>query len=485
MKKELASAPSGGRLFRMPLARSVQCYLLLGTRLFQQSMRNALAPLLVFMSAEFEIGTAQKGTLLSAIAAGYFFTQVPGGALADKIGAKNVVTGVMTASSACCIILPTMADQFGIPGLWLTMALMGAVQGPLFPTSTVFLSRWMPKKTAGGCDEKAWGTSMLDIGISVGSLVIIPTANSLAGALGWRLAYRTIGLLSLGFTAIWWLLGAEEPSKCKFISAAELAFLEENVPKPGKTVKQDEKDASPSSSTTGEPVGWLGLPNRLLLHPGMWAVFIAHIAFNFGAYYMTNWNPTYYAEVLKIPPEDAKYHLMMPHFTNLAAKSLNPTLVGLVERFGFSLLSSRRIFTATGFFMAAALMLPINQLAGSPWTVTVLFSLANASFGLAPSGFKANYLDITERYVGVISGYGNTLGTVASWVGPQLVALVLQEVGSWDAVLLLVSAANVFASLIYILYATVTPIERDVRYIRSNHLELGSSSGKSGAAKST
>ena len=28
----------------------------------------------------------------------------------------------------------------------------------------------------------------------------------------------------------------------------------------------------------------------------------------------------------------------------------------------------------------------------------------------------------TERYVGVIAGYGNTLGTCASWIGPQLVA---------------------------------------------------------------
>ena len=57
------------------LARSVQCYLLLGTRLFQQSMRNVLGPLLVFMSKDLHIGIEEKGTILSAIAAGYFFTQ--------------------------------------------------------------------------------------------------------------------------------------------------------------------------------------------------------------------------------------------------------------------------------------------------------------------------------------------------------------------------------------------------------------------------
>ena len=54
--------------------------------------------------------------------------------------------------------------------------------------------------------------------------------------------------------------------------------------------------------------------------PGVWAVFVAHIAFNFGAYYMTNWNPTYYTDVLKVSPADAKWHLAMPHLSNLLAK---------------------------------------------------------------------------------------------------------------------------------------------------------------------
>mmetsp|Transcript_65556 Transcript_65556/g.174624 ORF Transcript_65556/g.174624 Transcript_65556/m.174624 type:complete len:478 (-) Transcript_65556:126-1559(-) len=451
----LAGTATGRGASRAPTARAVQCYLLLGTRLFQQSMRNALAPLLVFMADEIEIGTTQKGALLSAIAAGYLFTQVPGGALADALGVKNVVTVALALSSLCCMAIPTSMDLFGMSGLWVTMATMGAVQGPLFPTSTVFLSKWMPRKTPGGCDEKAWGTSMLDIGISVGSLVIIPMANGLAATFGWRGAYRVIGWLSLGFTALWQVMAAEEPGKCRFISEAELRFLGEHVPKrePARRGKQEEPTGA------GGP-GWLGMPARLMLHPGLWAVFVAHIAFNFGAYYMTNWNPTYYADVLRVPPAEAKFHLMMPHVTNLVSKSLNPALVAMVQARGCSLLTSRQVFTVVGFLAAAAFMLPVHQLRHTnPWVVTVLFSLANASFGLAPSGFKSNYLDITEKYVGVVSGYGNTLGTVASWVGPQLVAWVLQHVGSWDVVLLTVAAVNCLASVNYLLHATVTPIE--------------------------
>ena len=50
------------------------------------------------------------------------------------------------------------AGPFGLRGVWCAIALMGAFQGPMFPTSSVFLSKWMPGKDAPGGDEKAWGT---------------------------------------------------------------------------------------------------------------------------------------------------------------------------------------------------------------------------------------------------------------------------------------------------------------------------------------
>ena len=61
----------------------------------------------------------------------------------------------------------------------------------------------------------------------------------------------------------------------------------------------------------GEGGVWrvLGLPRHVALSPGVWAVFLAHMAFNFGAYYMTNWNPTYYSEVLGLTAAQARIHL--------------------------------------------------------------------------------------------------------------------------------------------------------------------------------
>jgi MFS family permease len=87
------------------LARTVQGLLLLGTRMFQQGNRNLLGLVMVFMAKDLGFGVGERGSLLSAIAAGYFFTQIPGGALADKMGAKLVMCAA-AAAARCSHLRP-------------------------------------------------------------------------------------------------------------------------------------------------------------------------------------------------------------------------------------------------------------------------------------------------------------------------------------------------------------------------------------------
>ena len=56
----------------------------------------------------------------------------------------------------------------------------------------------------------------------------------------------------------------------------------------------------------------------------------------------------------------------MPHVTNLATKALNPTLVALADKRGFTTLGSRRLFTAAGFLCSAAMLLPISRARALP-----------------------------------------------------------------------------------------------------------------------
>jgi hypothetical protein len=279
-------------------------------------------------------------------------------------------------------------------------------------------------------------------------MVVLPVANKLAETVGWRQAYRSVAFAAFAFVATWQVFAAEEPSKCRLISGEELKFLKESVP-------------PPRAKTTGS-VGILGIPLKILFKPGLLAVFAAHVGFNYGFYFLTNWSPTYYAEVLNLTPAESGVHLAVPQVANIIAIFVAPSLVRFANQQGSTLRASRCCFTAVGLLGAGLCLGPVHQLRTlSPWVTTMLLALANGFFGLSPSGFKANYLDVTELYVGVVSGYGNTLGTCASFFGPQIVGFFLKGNGGWDAALASILAASFFSSAAFVSFCTVTPVERD------------------------
>ncbi|KAJ9449111.1 Sodium-dependent phosphate transport protein 1 [Diplonema papillatum] len=421
-------------------AREVQTYLLLGVRTFQQFMRNVLAPLMVFMPAEIN---DQRGILLSAVAAGYFFTQVPGGAVADRIGPKFVVSVALAGSVAACFMIPVMYDMYGAMGMWWCLAFMGMITGPLFPATSVILSKWIPPA------ERSQASTMMDIGISIGALIAVPAGGFLGSQLGWAGAYTVVASCSLVFTLLWIFLSANEPASCSFISKQELEYLEDVVP---AAKPEPSKTAAPKPSA-------LGAFKYLLTAPVL-SIFFSHMAFNYGAYFVTNFNPLYYKDVFSLTAATAGIHLTLPHFGNLVGKMLNNTVYGMLQRRGVSRLNNRKAFVLLSSLGSAGFMLPIMFVQDSPvWVTTVLVTTANFFFGFAPSGFKANYLDVTVAYTGIISGVGNTLGTVSSFVGPNVVALVLQHTGSWAYVFISIGFFNVVSSANFMLLASDVPVE--------------------------
>ena len=94
--------------------------------------------------------------------------------------------------------------------------------------------------------------------------------------MGWRHTYHIIGLASLAFCALFGLLAASSPAECWYISDAERSFLVQNIkqakPKPAKT-----RNGAPPAESLFTRVD--GMPRHVALHPGLWAVFIAHMAY--------------------------------------------------------------------------------------------------------------------------------------------------------------------------------------------------------------
>jgi len=175
---------------------------------------------------------------------------------------------------------------------------------------------------------------------------------------------------------------------------------------------------------------------------------------------VNNWSAIYYLEVFRLRPEEASLHLSMPHVANMLVKVfISPCLDRRLQHGSFSNLARRRIFTGVGFAVPALLfrLIPAFE---SPLAVTACLSLAFGFFALHPSGFKANYMDVTTSRGGLVSGVGNTVASVASSAGPLTVAYLRETSGgSWQSSFSAVSLLCAGAAGVFLAMSSVTPIE--------------------------
>lgn len=429
----------------MMSASRVQILLLFASRLVQTTMRMAMGPLLVYICEDLQCETADLGQLLSAFSLGYVGTQVLGGALADKVGPKIVI--MLTSLSAGVFLIQSgRADS--VAQLWRTQVLMGACQGPLFPTSIVYLSPWLLP------EDRAFASTALDTGITVGSMIALPFSGMLSLWLGWRGTLQLYGFSSVFYAFAWAALAVNEPARCSYITKHELSRLQDAG-----------LDSDSLKKRSRASKGKLSVCS-ILSHASVWAIFLSHMAFNAGVYFTTSWAPIYYNKVLDIKPEDATLALFLPPLLNLLVKACCNQPLGhwLRNSRNWTTLQCRRIFSVLGFLGSGVLFLAIHPSRTlGLLACSTCFALVNAFTALHPAGFKANYMDISLFSGGLVSGVGNTLASLASFVFPLIVSHVLQRYESWALVFALVSIIHLCAAGVFGTLSGVEPIDRNCK----------------------
>jgi len=233
---------------------------------------------------------------------------------------------------------------------------------------------------------------------------------------------------------------------------------------------------------------------KILLHPSVLSLFFVHMAYNFVTLSMNSWMPTYYNDVLGLNPNDAKLHIVLPQLSALViklgvskfarvlrkARKEKATASGSSSDERSVILFSRKFMGYLGFAVMALplFLLPLVApstpstptlsssslsqlpLRYSPWWSTGLFSAALAGTGFHAESFRANYLDVTQQYVGLVSGVGNCLSSVSAMLAPFVVGkLISKTAGDWSPVWRLSALASLVAALVFGAFSTTIPIE--------------------------
>lgn len=151
---------------------------------------------------------------------GYLLAQVPVSHLAQRIGAKILLTFASILCGLLTLITP-WAASIDWKLLLVTRALQGLFQGFYYPCVHTLLSKWVHPT------ERGVLTAITYSGTQAGSVVMLGISGILASStLGWEGIFYVSGVATLAWTIIWAIFGASSPVTCSHISIEEKKFIE-------------------------------------------------------------------------------------------------------------------------------------------------------------------------------------------------------------------------------------------------------------------
>jgi FSR family fosmidomycin resistance protein-like MFS transporter len=183
-------------------------------------------PLIPFIRSAFDLDYTQSGLVISAFTLAYGFGQLPAGWLADRIEPRKLMT-VGISGVALAGILVGLSQTFVLMILFLI--LMGLLAGGYHPSAPPLISASVRSENMGR------SLGFHNIGGGASHFVTPLLAVAIANAWGWRNAYIALGIPTVLFGILFYILLGRMKARQKA--------------NPG-TEKADERTAAPSEITS-------------------------------------------------------------------------------------------------------------------------------------------------------------------------------------------------------------------------------------------
>lgn len=156
-----------------------------------------LVPLMPLIRDEFALDYTKSGLLLSVFSLSYGISQLPAGWLADRIGARILIT-VAICGVALAGLLVGLSQTYTV--MFGSLALMGVLGGGYHPASPPLISASVEPKNRG----RALGIHL--IGGSSSFFLAPLIAAAIAAALGWRAPFIILAAPAIAFGIIFYIL---------------------------------------------------------------------------------------------------------------------------------------------------------------------------------------------------------------------------------------------------------------------------------------
>jgi len=385
------------------------CFLLFLTWLVSYIDRSLMPMALPLIADEFHLTPTVMGAVISAFFLGYAVMQIPGGLIADKIGARSSITLGVTAWSVFSFLTGMAGSMASL--LWVRI-LFGVSEGLHPPAAFKALSAWFPSR------ERARANGLVMSSNTLGPMIAPILFAAIMGAFGWRRAFVVVSIpgFLIAVAAYWYL--RNRPAEHPRITAAELAVIG-------------------SDADAQEKIGF----RELVKYPALWKLFFVYMTWDVTWWGFQAWLPSYLFKVRGFSIGNTGLATALPFAVGF---------IGVLAAGYIADRSGKRKAVLMVVLLGNALFMSLTALATNATTAVILLALTGLFLPSIHGPFWSLLMDMAPpRVMGYASGLINTGGQIAGIGSPIVIGALIEWTGHYDAGFIFMAiSATVSAALV-------------------------------------
>ena len=383
--------------------------------------RATLAVANLLIRDDLHLSIADMGYLLSAFLWAYAFSQLPTGAMVDKLWPRRLLTfGLALWSFAQ--FLGGIVQGFG--QFFAARLMLGVGEAPQFPTGARVVRDWFHPR------DRGLATGIFNCASSLGTAIAVPLLTFLMLSFGWRIMFMIMGIAGLAMAAVWYVF-YRNPSDVD-LTAEENAYRTHGD-RPGERT-----------------VVTLGEWRQLFRFRTTWGMILGYFGCIYLTWIYTAWLPGYLELERHMSVKFTGFAAAIPFVWGVVGGLLGGYLTDILVRRGVSPVNSRRYpatiaLCGTAACTVAAAFVASNALAIAfiSASLFLLYVTSTCAWALSSVAAPTN----CTASIGAMQNFGGYLGGA---LAPTVTGLIVQHIGSFipamvvGAVIGIASAASYF-----------------------------------------
>ncbi|MBJ7556989.1 MFS transporter [Marinomonas spartinae] len=391
--------------------------------------RSAISYAIGPMSKELSLSDAQQGMILGAFGIGYAVTTLLGGILVDRFGAR-IVLSVSVVAWALATAFIGVASSFIL--ILVARAALGLAEGPMFPGQTGAIANWLSGRERG----RALGYSLVAVPISLA--IGAPIVSYITALTGWREMFLILGVVSLLWMPLWWILFRNHPKDSNKVNEAEMAIIAD----------KETHDRDPDAPVVEhKPTSWAKLLTNGTLLANYWAFFV----FGYFLFFFMSWLPGYLEKTFKLSITSVGWFSAAPWVAAAVALLLLSNLSDKLLRLTGKLRIARSYLIAVTQALAALVILPV-AFTDNLTLALILITIAVASSMSANAAFYAVNIDVARDRSATALGIMDFGFAISGFLAPALTGLIIGKSGSFADAFMLMSALAASSVVVTLLF---------------------------------